>query len=100
MEAARAKWTDPRLDDLKDTVAGVDEKVIRLDKKVDEGFARADKEVDDGFARLDKKFDSGLGRIDDRIDNLHHSIVAAFVALISIITVLLGALVGIIATHL
>jgi hypothetical protein len=89
MEAARANWTDSRLDDLKDTVTGIDEKVTRLDKKVDEGFAR-----------LDNKIDVGLGRIDDRIDKLHQSMVAAFVALISIITVLLAALVGIVATHI
>jgi hypothetical protein len=89
MEAARAKWTDPRLDDPKDTVAGIDEKVIRLDQKFDEGFAR-----------LDMKVDAGLGRIDDRIDKLHRSMAAAFVALISIITVLLSVLVGIVATHL
>jgi hypothetical protein len=86
--AERSTWTDSRLDDLKDTVAGIDEKVTRLDKKVDEGFAR-----------LDNKVDEGLGRIDGRIDQLNHSMVQAFVALISIITVLLAALVGIAATH-
>lgn len=89
MEAAKATWTDSRLDDLKDSVAVIDGKVTRLDKKVDEGFAR-----------LDGKVDVGIGRLDDRIDKLHHSMVAAFVALISIITVLLGALVGIVATHI
>jgi hypothetical protein len=78
MEAARANWTDPRLDDLKETVAGVDAKVGRLDAKVDAGFAR----------------------LDDRIDQFHHSMVTAFVALISIIAVLLAALVGIVATHI
>jgi hypothetical protein len=89
MEAARLNWTDSRMDDLKETVVGIDEKVTRLDKKVDEGYAR-----------LDKKIDSGLGRIDDRIDALHHSLVYGMVALISIITVLMGALVGIVATHI
>ena len=89
MEAAKATWTDSRLDDLKGSVAVLDGKVTRLDKKVDEGFAR-----------LDGKIDAGIGRLDDRIDKLHHSMVAAFVALISIITVLLAALVGIVATHI
>ncbi|MBS1860208.1 MAG: hypothetical protein JSS68_00710 [Actinobacteria bacterium] len=78
MEAARASWTDSRLDDLNARVGRVDENVTRLDAKVDAGFAR----------------------LDDRIDKLNHTVVQAFVALISIITVLLAALVGIVATHL
>ena len=100
MEAAKATWTDSRLDDLKGSVAVLDGKVTRLDKKVDEGFARLDGKFDEGLARLDGKIDAGIGRLDDRIDKLHHSMVAAFVALISIITVLLAALVGIVATHI
>jgi hypothetical protein len=89
MEASRSSWTDPRLDDLKDSVAVVDEKVTRLDRKVGEGFAR-----------LDGKIDVGIGRLDDRIDKLNHTMVQAMIALISIITVLLAALVGIVATHI
>jgi hypothetical protein len=87
--AARSTWTDARLDDLKDTVAGIDEKVTRLDQKVDEGFAR-----------LDQKVDGGFGRLDGRIDSLHHTLVHGMIALISIITVLLSILVAIVATHL
>jgi hypothetical protein len=87
--AARSTWTDTRLDDLKDTVAGIDEKVTRLDQKVHEGFAR-----------LDQKVDGGFGRLDGRIDSLHHTLVHGMIALISIITVLLSALVAIVAAHL
>jgi hypothetical protein len=99
------------MDDLKETVIGVDHKVTRLDQKVDEGFARLDKKVDEGFARLDKKIDeryalldgkidNGLGRIDDRIDALHHSLVYGMIALISIIAVLLTAFLGVVVTQL
>ena len=122
MEAARTTWTDSRMDDLKETVIGVDHKVTRLDQKVDEGFARLDKKVDEGFARLDQKvdegfarldkkidqryalldgkIDSGLGRIDDRIDALHHSLVYGMIALISIISVLLTAFLSVVVTQL
>ncbi len=89
MEAARATWTDSRLDDLKEAVVGIDEKVTRLDTKIDEGYAR-----------LDAKVDGGLGRIDDRIDTLHHSLVYGMIALISIIAVLLTAFLGVVVTHL
>ena len=78
MAAARSTWTDSRLDDLKETVNGIDEKVTRLDTKVDAGFAR----------------------LDGRIDSLHQTLVHGMIALISIITVLLAALVGIVATHI
>jgi septation ring formation regulator EzrA len=78
VEAARATWTDARLDDLKERVIEVDAKVTRLDIKVDAGFAR----------------------LDGRIDSLHQTLVHGMIALISIITVLLAALVGIVATHI
>ena len=111
MEAARANWTDSRLDDLKETVVVIDEKVTALDKKMEDGFARADKKVDEGFVRLDRKveegyarldgkIDGGLGRIDDRIDTLHHSLVYGMVALISVIAVLLAAFLTVVATHI
>jgi hypothetical protein len=66
MEAARANWTDSRLDDLDDRVKGVDAKIDRLD---------------------------------GRIDKLNHTMVQAFVALISIIAVLLTAFLGVVVTH-
>ena len=78
MAAARSTWTDSRLDDLKGQVTEIDAKVTRLDVKVDAGFAR----------------------LDGRIDTLQHSLVHGMIALISIITVLLAALVGIVATHI
>lgn len=89
MEAARATWTDSRLDDLKETVVGIDRKVTRLDQKVDERYAL-----------LDSKVDAGLGRIDDRIDALHHSLVYGMIALISIIAVLLTAFLSVVVTRL
>ncbi|HXF32727.1 MAG TPA: hypothetical protein VN522_14530 [Solirubrobacterales bacterium] len=78
MEAARATWTDSRLDDLKETVTSIDENVGRLDVKVDTGF----------------------GRLDHRIDKLNHNLVQGLIALIAIIAVLLSALVTIVATHI
>ncbi len=67
----RSTWTDSRLDDLNALVTG-------MDRKIDEGFAR----------------------LDGRIDKLNHTMVQGMIALISIITVLLAALVGIVATHI
>jgi hypothetical protein len=77
MEAMRSTWTDSRLDDLNDRVKEMDGKITRLDTKVDAGF----------------------GRLDERIDKLNHTMVQAFVALISIIAVLLAAFLTVMATH-
>lgn len=74
MEASRSTWTDPRLDDLKDSVAVIDEKVTRLDKKVDQGFARLDGKIDEGLGRLDGRIDEGLARVDGRIDGTNSRI--------------------------
>ena len=78
MEAARANWTDSRLDDL-------NERVKTIDGKID---------------RLDEKIDAGIGRLDSRIDALHHSLVYGMIALISIIAVLLTAFLTVVVTHL
>ena len=43
MEAARANWTDSRLDDLNGRVKDVDTKVTHLDRKMDEGFVRLER---------------------------------------------------------
>jgi uncharacterized membrane protein affecting hemolysin expression len=78
MEAARANWTDSRLDDLNDRVKSMDVK------------------IDAGFARLDSRIDETNGRI----DQLNHTMVQGMIALISIITVLLTAFLTVVATHL
>ena len=70
MEPARSTWTDSRLDDLNDRVTA-----------------------------MDAKMDAGFARLDGRIDKLNHTMVQAFVALISIITVLLAAFLTVVATH-
>lgn len=66
-----SRWSDDRLDDLSDRV------------KV-----------------MDVKMDAGFARLDSRIDKLNHTMVQGMIALISIITVLLAALVGIVAAHI
>jgi hypothetical protein len=71
MEAMRSTWTDERLDDLNDRV------------KV-----------------MDVKMDAGFARLDSRIDKMNHTMIQGMVALISIVTVLLSTLVGIVATRL
>jgi hypothetical protein len=76
------RWTDDRLDDLKETVedgfARTDKKMddgfARVDKKMDDGFARADKKMDDGFARADKKMDDGFARVDADIRELRSGV--------------------------
>lgn len=65
------RWSDDRLDDLNDRVKS-----------------------------MDVKMDAGFARLDSRIDKLNHTMVQGMVALISIITVLLSILVGIVATKL
>jgi hypothetical protein len=71
MQAMRESWTDARLDDLND--------------KVDRGFER----VDARFDRVDEKFD----RIDERFEALHRLLVQGG-------TVIIAALIGLIATQL
>jgi hypothetical protein len=78
MEAARATWTDSRLDDLNDRVKGMDKK------------------MDAGFARLDNRIDG----TNERIDKLNHTMLQGMVALISIIAVLLTAFLTIVVIHL
>ena len=70
MEQTDSTWSDERLDEI----AG---RVDHLSDRVDAGFAR----------------------LDGRIDTLNHTMVQGMIALISIITVLLSVLVGIVATH-
>ncbi len=77
MEAARATWTDSRLDDLNERVRDIDGKVTRIELRMEAGF----------------------GRLDDRIDKLNHTMVQGLIALIAIIAVLLSALVAIVAAH-
>jgi uncharacterized membrane protein affecting hemolysin expression len=71
------RWSDDRLDELNERVKGMDEK------------------IDAGFARLDTRIDG----TNERIDKMNHTMLQGMVALISIITVLLATLVGIVATH-
>jgi hypothetical protein len=78
MEAARATWTDSRLDDLNDRVKGMDKK------------------MDASFARLDERIDG----TNERIDKLNHTMLQGMVALISIIAVLLTAFLTIVVIHL
>jgi hypothetical protein len=65
------RWSDDRPDDMNDRVKG-------METKIDEGFAR----------------------LDGRIDQMNHTMVQGMIALISIISVLLSILVGIVATRL
>jgi uncharacterized membrane protein affecting hemolysin expression len=78
MEAARATWTDSRLDDL-------NERVKSMDKKMDAGFARLDSRIDG---------------TNERIDKLNHTMLQGMVALISIIAVLLTAFLTIVVINL
>jgi hypothetical protein len=71
MEAARASWTDPRLDDLNDRVKS-----------------------------MDTKMDAGFARLDERIDKMNHTMLQGMVALISIIAVLLTAFLTIVVVRL
>jgi len=71
MQTMRESWTDARLDDLND--------------RVDRGFER----VDARFDRVDDKFD----RIDERFEALHRLLGQGG-------TVIIAALIGLIATQL
>lgn len=78
MEAARASWTDSRLDDLNARVKSMDSK------------------IDAGFARLDERIDG----TNERIDKMNHTMLQGMVALISIIAVLLTAFLTVVVVHL
>jgi hypothetical protein len=99
MEAARATWTDSRLDDLNERVKGTD-------TKMDEGFTRLDVKMDAGFTRLDERIDGTNGRIDamsDRIDKLQHAIImvggSLFAAFIAFLAAILGLIITLIVLH-
>ena len=81
MEAARASWTDSRLDDLNERVGQVDEKVTRLDEKMDAGFTR----------------------VNDRIDNLQHSMIVVggglIAAMLTVLAAMLGMVITLLVTH-
>jgi hypothetical protein len=82
VEAARANWTDSRLDDLNDRVGQVDEKMTRLDEKVDAGFTR----------------------VSDRIDKLQHSMIVVggglIAAMLTVLAAMLGMVITLLVTHI
>ena len=82
MEAARANWTDSRLDDLNERVGQVDEK------------------MDAGFKRADEKMDAGFNRLNDRIDKLQHSMIVVGGGLIAAMLTVLAAMLGMVITLL
>lgn len=82
MEAARANWTDSRLDDLNDRVGQIDEK------------------MDAGFKRADEKMDAGFNRLNDRIDKLQHSMIVVGGGLIAAMLTVLAAMLGMVITLL
>ena len=82
MEAARANWTDSRLDDLNDRVGQIDEK------------------MDAGFKRADEKLDAGFNRLNDRIDKLQHSMIVVGGGLIAAMLTVLAAMLGMVITLL
>jgi hypothetical protein len=88
MEAARATWTDSRLDDLNDRVKGVDERVKTMDTKMDARFTRLDSRVDG---------------TNERIDKLQHTIIVVggslFAAFVTFLTAILGLIVTLIVLH-
>jgi pyruvate/2-oxoglutarate dehydrogenase complex dihydrolipoamide dehydrogenase (E3) component len=66
------------MDDLKETVVGIDEKVTRLDAKMDAGF----------------------DRVNDRIDKLQHSMIVVGGGLIAAMLAVLAAMLGMVITLL
>ena len=75
MEAARATWTDSRLDDLNDRVKN-----------------------------MDRKMDAGFTRTNERIDKLEHTIIVVggslFAAFVAFLAAILGLIVTLLVTHL
>ncbi len=86
MEAARANWTDSRLDDL-------NERVGQIDANMDAGFKRAD-----------EKMDAGFNRLNDRIDKLQHSLIVVggglIAAMLTVLVAILGMVVTLLVTHI
>jgi hypothetical protein len=75
IEAARATWTDSRLDDLNDRVKN-----------------------------MDRKMDAGFTRTNERIDKLEHTIIVVggslFAAFVAFLAAILGLIVTLLVTHL
>lgn len=70
MEAERIRWSDERLDDLKQS-------------------------VDVGFAEVKGRID----RLDDRVDRLQHAMVMGFLAMGTMMFAGFGAMITLFATH-
>jgi hypothetical protein len=81
MEAARATWTDSRLDDLNDRVKTIDTK------------------LDAGFDRLDSRIDG----TNERIDKLEHTIIVVggslFAAFVAFLASILGLIITLLVLH-
>jgi hypothetical protein len=86
METVRESWTDDRLDDLNQRVAG-------LSHRMDSRFDR----VDTRFDAIDAKFDARFGSMDAKFDAMQRLMIQVGGG---IIATLLASFAGLIATQL
>jgi chaperonin cofactor prefoldin len=96
MNAMREAWTDERLDDLNLKVDGgfaaIDARFDRLEANLDRRFER----IDQRFERVDEKFE----RVDEKFERIDAKFQAGYRLMIQIGSVVVAALLGMIATQI
>jgi hypothetical protein len=91
MYQMREKWTDERLDDLRD--------------RVDDGFRRVDArfaQIDQRFAQIDQRFaqiDQRFERVDQRFDGMHKLMIQTTLTLVGVMVTGFFGLATIILAH-
>lgn len=110
MEQGRDKWTDPRLDDLRDGVKDLGERMDARFSQVDARFAQVDArfaQVDDRFAGLEARMDAGFAqidarfaRVDGRFDALQHTLMLIGGGIVAALIALIATILGVALTQL
>jgi hypothetical protein len=99
MEQGPEKWTDPRIDDLRDGVKD-------LGRSIDARFAQMDtrfNQVDARFAQIDTRFnqvDARFARVDERFDALQRTLMLIGGGIIAALIALIATILGVALTQL
>ena len=117
MELMAERWTEERLDDLKQEVGKQGARLERLEDRMDAGFRDIRREMDRRFDKVDERFDKVDARFDkiderfDKIDARFEKVDARFEAingrllamhrmLVFFLASMFAAMIGLIATQL
>jgi hypothetical protein len=92
MEQGREKWTDPRIDDLRDGVKDLGERMDARFKQVDARF----NQVDARFAQVDARFT----QVDARFDALQRTLMLIGGGIVAALIALIATILGVALTQL